>query len=98
MLYSEMSRLSEKVDVISRSVNFMETEVRGVTNRMSDVERKTQIKQHLNQKTEQTIMKLLKKLQKDVDIMKQDIRFIKNCWIDSAQPYDDDDEEDNNIT
>merc|ERR1711879_208956 len=58
-------------------------------------------------KTEKLMLRMLGKLQNEVDVMKDDIAFIKDCWIESAQrdsgdPYgrdmDQDEEEETDHT
>jgi len=92
-LQYEIYKLSDRVDTMYKNVEVIGSEVRGVDKKMNDVRERNNLKQLNMTKTEKAIMRILNKLQKDVDGMKQDISFIKSCWIDSAQHYDDQDED-----
>eukprot|EP00483_Globobulimina_turgida_P002004 UN02006 len=90
---NEITKLSHRVQNISRNVDFIQHSVQKVDKKVNDIEKKTQLKQQTCAKTEKIIIKMLNKLQNDVDVMKNEIYFIKQCWINSAQQYDEDEEE-----
>merc|ERR1712154_418341 len=84
-LMAEMQSLSERVENVAQSVDVVQSSVNGVHRKMTDVERMTMMKLQNFSKTEKLMLRMLGKLQKEVDAMKGDIAFIKDCWIDSAQ-------------
>eukprot|EP01084_Bolivina_argentea_P010100 18835_1 len=93
---NEITKLSHRVQNISRNVDFVQSSVHTVDKKINDIDKRTKLKQQNCIKTEKIIVKMLNKLQKDVDAMKEDIYFIKQCWINSAQQYDDETEDDQN--
>merc|ERR1719295_1695079 len=80
-----MQSLSDRVENVAQSVDVVQSSVNGVHRKMTDVERMTMMKLQNFSKTEKLMLRMLNKLQNEVDIMKEDIGYIKACWIDSAQ-------------
>ena len=93
-LMNEMTKLTHRVNTISRSVDSMQKVVNGVDNRMNEVEKKTIVRHQNCTKSEKLIIRMITKLQNDVDGMKDEIEWIKQCWINTAQQQYEDDEDD----
>merc|ERR1712228_436031 len=93
-IMNEMTKLTHRVNTISRSVDSMQKVVDGVDGKMSEVERKTTIRHANCTKAEKLIIQMIAKLQSDVDGMKDEIMWIKQCWINTAQQQEDDDASD----
>merc|ERR1712125_110219 len=95
-LMNEMTKLVHRVNTVSRSVDSMQKVVNGVDNKMSEVERKTTVRHQNCSKSEKMIIRMITKLQNDVDTMKDEINWIKQCWINTAQ-QEEEEEDDSDV-
>merc|ERR1712154_174270 len=102
-LINEITKMQHRMGSVQSTVDFVQNTVRALDRKISDVQKKQSVEHKNASKTEKVIIKMLSKLQNDVDVMKEQIMFIKECWINSAQQYEqensesDDDSNDQDI-